>query len=444
MKIKKEYHLYCPHCASKYNDDGSRIRCSKCEGEGRQTILEFYPEYKPEIDEHSGGIGRYDDFLPGKTPIEDTVPMVNTVRSEHFASKYGFNKLFFTYTGYEKTLNISSPTCSFKDFEAITVIHRLKSFGVSKPILLSSAGNTARAFSYFGAKNQHPTIIVVPANSRNYLWLPEEKGLFDNVRKYIKVFFIKQPGNFLDASNLTKLITSRLHEGLLPEGGYFNIGRTSGLGVCALNFFDVTGQMPDHYVQAVGSASGALSALRAYALLNKELAVKVNFHLVQNYPYNPLTFAIDRHAAFTAADFMKHMDTACAPMLTSANPAYDCSGGIRGLIDKEGMSFYGYSVTNEEIYQTHHEFMKLENIDLLLPAAAALAGLLKAKNNGIIKDDELVQVNITGCGALARRIENGYFYVPSADNAIDLEVCRDQAAFEKWFNYAEEHLLDFQ
>jgi len=443
MLKENEYDLYCSSCGNSYIDDGYRITCTICQNKEIKSILEFRPRYQPEIDYKYSNLARYRNFLPFTGEINDEIVYITTQKSKSFASKYGFNNLYFTYTGYNEDLGIASPTCSFKDFEAFGVLNRLKSYDISRPLLLSSAGNTARAIAYYAAKIHYPVIIIVPNNSRQYLWLPHENGLFDNVTKYVKIFFVNQPGNFNDTAKLANLLGAHLDDEVLSEGGYFNIGRTCALGICALSFFDQTGIFPNHFVQAVGSGSGPLSALRAYRLLKENSLEQISFHIIQNYPYVPLVESIKEETNVQVGKYLHKIDTACAPMLTSGDPAYNYPGGIYHEMNK-GNTFYAYGVTNEEIYRMQYEFWKLEKKQLLLPAAATVAGLIKVKKDGRIKDEEVIQVNITGCGDIAKRNNDGYFYIPSFnDVSISKEVCNSELVFEKWFKSSEGYFVDW-
>jgi len=435
----KGYFLVCPRCNSNFKDNGYKLICDSCIKEEIRVILKFAPLYSPEINKNVSGLARYYDFLPAH-PSTDIGVLLKTIRSNNFAKKYGFKKLFFTCTGYSQKLNINCVTASFKELEAISVLNRLIQFKNDKPLLLSSAGNTARAFSYHAAKYHYPVIIIIPGNSRNYLWLPDENGLHENVRKYVKAIFVEQPGTYFDASSLARLISIRLGKQLVDEGGLFNVGRMCGLGLCAINFYDEIEEFPDHYIQAVGSAAGPLSALRAYEMLDKKKALTINYHIVQNYPYTPLADAIENNRDFSSDGYLHNIDTACAPMLTSGDSALNYPGGIKEEMNL-GTVFRGYRATNEEIYEMQYEFWKLENLQIGLPAAAALVGLLKAKAKGRINSNDITQVNITGLGDLEIKRKNGFFYIPSLfREPVKQNICSDKNKFNSWF---KEELLVF-
>lgn len=440
--MRKKYSLRCPSCGTVYEEDGTRIGCEPCDSVHGKTILEFLPDYKPEIDTTQQSVRRYEGFLPGDWGMDEFPLSVKTIKSDGFAKKYGFTNLHFTLTGYAPKLSLESATCSFKELEAITVLHRLRSYGITKPLIVASAGNTARAFAYYATKFKARVIIVTPANCHGSLWLPDEDGLLEASQEYVKVVFLTHPANYKNASELSQRISAHFGDALQSEGGFLNIGRTMGLGMCALNFFDTVGKVPDHYVQAVGSGAGAIGAMRCYGLLSDD-ANKVALHLVQNAPYTPLVDAIEAHAPLQVEPYLKYSDTACSPMLTSADPGYDYPGGLKSFMDK-GQKISGEKVSSREIYQAQYEFWRLEGLHLLLPAAAAIAALIKDASVGRVDRDSLIQVNLTGVGDIQLQADKGYFHIPSAlGEDVDMHVATNADSFDRWIKRCGPALMDY-
>jgi cysteate synthase len=270
------------------------------------------------------------------------------------------------------------------------------------------------------------------------LWIPDDKDLYRKAKEYVRVVFVEQPGNYLHANMLSKRLFGRLDGNIVEEGGYFNCGRLSGLGCCAMEFFDEVGELPKHYFQAVGSGSGALAAIRTYGLLDQYKSRKICFHLSQNVPYIPLVTAINKKDDKISTHYHKFVDTACSPMLTSGDPAYNYSGGLLEHINN-GTSIFGYGVSNAEIYKMQYEMWNVEKIQILLPAATALAGMVIALKEGKIKADDIIQVNITGCGSFECMAEKGFFYLhPSSDSSAPVEACIDDMSFNKWYDESQE------
>ena len=48
---------------------------------------------------------------------------------------------------------------------------------------------------------------------------------------------------------------------LMTEGGARNVARRDGMGTTVLEYARVTGEMPCHYLQAIGSGTGGIAFL---------------------------------------------------------------------------------------------------------------------------------------------------------------------------------------
>ena len=59
-----------------------------------------------------------------------------------------------------------------------------------------------------------------------------------------------------------------------------------------------------------------------------------------------------------------------------------------------------FKVSNEEIVYWMLQFFNLEGVDIFPAAAAAVAGLRKAIDEGKVQADETIMLNITGGGML--------------------------------------------
>ena len=434
LTANAHYALVCPRCGASYPDDGKIITCAGCAGDGQSSILAFTPASAPAIDPAQDGVRRYTRFLPVNNLDCLRTDLTITWKSEKFAKRHGLRSLYFTATGYAPAKGIQAASCSFKELEALVVLNRLRSHGVDMPLVVASAGNTARAFAYYGAKLEYPVIIVAPSASRRYLWLPDEPGLYEKSERFVKAIFVDTPGKYLHASLLAKHIAQAMTGRVLAEGGYFNVGRLSGLGICALNYYDLLGSVPDHYVQAVGSAAGVLAAMRTYDLLQPGSSKGIVYHLVQNIPYTPLVKAIEERQNVVSSDMYPNIDTVCSPMLTSADPAYSHPGGLLQEM-LAGTKLIGYGVTNQDIYNLQYEIWSTEGVSVLLPAAAAIGGLLQGIKAGTIGRDQVIQVNLTGLGSIACMADKGFFYVPSALGAQVPEVVSyGGSAFTQWFD----------
>lgn len=418
----------CPKCGIPQRDAIYGIHCDIC---GKVAPYIDY-DGVPWIDESAEGIKRYAGFLPGRGVLEAVPNPVVTYKSEHYAETLGLRNLYVTLTGYAPEHGAFSPTCSFKELEALAVFRRLMMATRKRVLVLSSAGNTARAFCYWGAKFGWPVVIVVPVDSRQFIWLPHEEGLHDRVRKYIRVVSVGRPSSYQDAVRIHRHIADRLSDSVADEGGFGNPGRIAGLGMAALSFYDEVGRTPDKYFQAVGSAAGAVAAARVYRQMEPDRSHDVEYFLVQNDPYTPLVDALNTEATeVNAAAYQQYVDMVCAPMLTSADPLYDYPGGLRDEVAR-GVRVQGVAVNNDEIYEALYDFYRDERLEVLLPAAAAIAGLRDMVDEGRVRPDDLVHLNVTGVGESRRKADSGYFFAPVMD--VPVAAVNNDGSFDSWFD----------
>lgn len=420
--------IVCPKCGQAQQDAVYGVHCVHCGKIGPRI------EYSgtPVIRKSATGLDRYAEFLLGDGVLDRVPNPVVTYQSRKFADKLGMNRLYITLTGYAPEHGAYSPTCSFKELEAIAVFRRLMQAKKRRVLILSSAGNTARAFCYWGAKFGWPVVIVVPVDSRQFIWLPHEPGLLDRVHRYVRVVSVGRPSSYRDAAVIHRHIADLLGTSVADEGGFGNPGRLAGLGIAALSFFDITGCAPDKYFQAVGSAAGAVAASRIYQQVNPEKAAAVEYFLMQNEPYTPLVDALNQElSSIDTENYQKYVDMVCAPMLTSADPLYAYPGGLKDDI-RRGIRIHGVSVNNDEIYEAQYNFYREESLEVLLPAAAAIAGLSDMIKAGRVHQNDLIHLNVTGVGESRRKADSGYFFAPAMDAPVS--AIRNDGPFEDWFH----------
>ncbi|NIR81344.1 MAG: cysteate synthase, partial [Gemmatimonadetes bacterium] len=78
---------------------------------------------------------------------------------------------------------------------------------------------------------------------------------------------------------------------VMTEGGVRNVARRDGMSTSVLEFARLTGEMPVHYVQAVGSGTGGIAAYEAGLRLRDDGRFGERLprlHLVQNAPFTPI------------------------------------------------------------------------------------------------------------------------------------------------------------
>ena len=94
----------------------------------------------------------------------------------------------------------------------------------------------------------------------------------------------------------------------------------------------------------------------------------------------------------------KNAEILLAKVLSNRKPPYSLAGGLHDVLTASGGDFY--KVTNDEIVYWMLQFYNKEGYDIFPAAASAVAALKKALDEGTVKNDETVMLNITGAGML--------------------------------------------
>ncbi|MHA1378654.1 MAG: cysteate synthase [Candidatus Helarchaeota archaeon] len=387
------YKLRCISC-NLYFEDNYTNKCSNC-----NSLLRTEYEVKKLVIKHKlPGIWKYIDWLP-TTDYFYTDTNIVTYQSEELAKELGLKNLWLSISGYFPEKGVKNKTCSFKELEAVPTYQRIKEKN-KKGVILASAGNTAISFAYNSHVTKIPAIIVTPEVAKIRLPVSE----IDTVRllavkgnDYYKAIYL--------ASRIGKA-------GFVHEGGVRNIARRDGMALVMVDAAFKMKTLPQHYFQAIGSGTGAISVWEASLRLLEDGRfgnIKPKLHLSQNSPFNPIHNAWSRKSK--EIEIEKDMCNASnsinevkATMLTNRKPPYSINGGVYDtLSDSDGLT---YAVTNDEIDVAEKLFLELENIDIPPEAAVAVGSLIKAVERNNIKKSDTILVNITGAGF--ERIKKDY------------------------------------
>ncbi|MBD3285357.1 cysteate synthase, partial [candidate division WOR-3 bacterium] len=264
-----------------------------------------------------------------------------------------------------------------------------------RTLVVASAGNTARAFAEICSVNDLPLLLVVPEVGFKNLW--STKPFSDS----IILVGVTGGADYFDAIKLSGMIAAL--PGYVPEGGAKNVARRDGMGTSVLAAVTTAGRIPAHYFQAVGSGTGGVSAWEAARRLADDGRfgeTKVKLHLVQNYPFAPMTEAWEKRSRslpeMTDDEARQLISQINAFVLSNRRPPYAVAGGVYdALSDTDGMM---YAVTNEEAEAAGKVFEETEGIDLTPAAEVATAALIDAAKNGSVPSQESILLNITGGG----------------------------------------------
>ncbi len=361
--------------------------CAFCEHCKDALLVSDYRDL-PFSEKKSGGVWRF-NWLPVHDPgLKQPGPVV--YRSEGLANLFGLDNLYIGFNGYWPEKGALLETCTFKEFEAAVVLQNARENGVDG-LIVASAGNTARAFAHLSAVTGFPVVIVVPSMCLMEMWYLEPESVIHT--------FAVGDGDYSDSIDVARRIAVTL--GFPFEGGVKNIAKRDGLGIVMLEAVSKIGWLPDHYVQAVGSGTGAIGGWEMAERFVKDgrFGSKLPvLHLGQNLPFAPMMHAWNRKSrALDPEDLDPELiGRITTRVLSTRYPAYSVQGGVFDALTATRGSMYG--VENDEVYAGMQEFLAAEGIDIVPAAGVAVAALKHAVRAGTIKKNETVLLNITGGG----------------------------------------------
>ncbi|MCF0168059.1 MAG: cysteate synthase [Bacteroidales bacterium] len=378
------------------------------------------------------GLYRYAEWLPIKRTLKNSHAPV-TYKSKGLAGFLGLENLYITFSGYWPKIGAKMETCAFKETEAYSVCARLPK-NDHRVLVVQSAGNTARAFAKVCSDNNIPIVICIPKDNIGDMWFRKP------LKSCVKVICTPPGTDYFDAISLgDKLCSDSMFR---AEGGAKNVARRDGMGTTVLSAVEAMGRIPDAYFQAVGSGTGAIAAWENAERLAADGRFgenKMRIYVAQNVPF---TLMYDSYKAdsrdllpLTAEESRRNAEVILAKVLSNRKPPYTLAGGLYDVLKASNGDVF--KVTNDEIVKMLLLFMKLEGVDLLPASAAAAYSLVKAVQDGAVKKDDYIMLNITG-GGLFNAWKKG-FVIKEPDLELGTELSAEEvvAAVSKLFPKAE-------
>lgn len=379
-------------CEDKNEKDGWLLDFP--EDKNPSMIRALYANKQLNIRKDLNGLYCYVNWLPAKNILKCMAKPV-TYKSKGLAKKLGLNNLYITFNGYYPEIGAEMHTCSFKETEAYSVCARLSEKQKQDVIVVSSAGNTARAFAQVCSDNNIKLLLAVPEDNIDSLWF--EKPL----SPCVKLISTAHGSDYFDAINLGNIVSEI--DGFFAEGGAKNIARRDGMGTAMLSATTFIGRIPDFYFQAVGSGTGAIAAWEANLRLIEDGRYsknKARLFLSQNKPFIPMYKAWKKRSRtllpYDINVARKDASKILASVLSNRKPPYSLAGGVfDALVDTDGDMF---AVTNKEVKKAAKMFEDLEGIDINYAAAVATVSLKQAVDNNQVEKNSIIMLNITGGG----------------------------------------------
>ena len=391
-----KYSLTCVATGREFEDTGWAL--DDAEYRAPSLVRARYEKKQLEVKSDDYGLYKFCDWLPVKRMLEGSSAPV-TYKSEALAKHLGLENLWITISGYCPSKGVRMSTCSFKETEAYSVCARIDE-SEDRVLVVSSAGNTARAFAKVCSDNNIKLLLAVPYDNLNALWFSEP------LNDCVKLIACEKGGDYFDAINLSlyALKSSKFY----AEGGAKNIARRDGMGTTVLSAVTTIGRIPDYYFQAVGSGTGAIAAWEANMRLVEDGRYGDNvmkLMVSQNAPFVPIYDAW-RHESremlpYDVKKARRDAELIDAKVLSNRKPPYAIAGGLYDALKATGGDVL--VATNAQSKRACKLFKELEGIDINPAPGVALASLIKMVEAGEIAKDACIMLNITGAGEEAAK-----------------------------------------
>jgi threonine synthase len=360
------------------------------EDEGRLEVEYDYDSLAKSIsrqvlDQRRGGLWKYHELLPIEN--EENIVSLGEVQTslivcENLGKLLGLSGLYVK----DETKN---PTASFKD--------RPMTVGVSKAIELgfdtvvsASSGNAAAALAAYSAK----------AGLACYTFVPEmaSPGKIAQLKMFgAHVVRVRGLESGVDPTvTMLKLVCKRFGWYPCPSFGPFNPYQAEGPKTMS---YEITEQLdwtaPDWVFAGVGSGGLLAGNWKGYHELRRVGLVEdcPSMVAVQSTGCAPLARAFEENMDPHKIAPWEHPDSVATGLMDPY--PWDGDAALEALHESLGTAV---RVTNEEILDAQRTLAKKEGIFAEPSGVAALAGLVKLKNEGKIASDDCVVVEITGSG----------------------------------------------
>lgn len=303
------------------------------------------------------------------------------IRSNYFARRYGFTKLYFK-------VETTNPTGSYKDrFAAAAIAHLLKE-GAGL-CLATSSGNTGAALAAYAAKAGLPCHLAIVDGA------PE--GKLKQMQAYgAHLWMIK---GFGLNSRITQEVFETLEE--MAEANHTSVQisafRYSPLGMEGVQTiaYEIAEALPDvqHVFVPAGGGGLTLAVARGFSQWNTRHndGLQPAIHCVQ--PTGNNTIAGNLRGGMPSARSIPtattHISGLQVPSVIDGHEVIQACRKVSGN---------GYLVDDEQIYQCQQLLASREGLYCEPAGAVALGGAIKALLNGEITPDQPVVCLITGHG----------------------------------------------
>lgn len=363
--------LVCDRCGKKYSIFEKRLKC-ECGG-----LLHFEIDLKEIKKENmfskSRGVWRYRSLIPLPnhaafvTMGEGSTPLV---RLKSIENELKTGELYLKMEG-------SNPTGSFKDRGMTVVISAAKLMGARR-VASASTGNTAASMSAYARRGGLEPIVLIP-NGKVAGGKVSQLALYG--AKILEI-----PGNFDHA--MKKALELIEHDPTTYLVNSINPWRIEGQKTVVFEVVEEIGT-PDWIVVPVGNGGNIFSIWKGLKEL-KILGILERLPkllAVQASGASPIVNAI-RDGSFVPVESPSTVATA----ISIGSPVH-WERALNAIRETGGAAV---AVDDSEILKSQSKLARLEGIGVESASAASLAGLVKARLEGLVEKGETAVLIGTG------------------------------------------------
>ena len=367
-------HHGCVACGTAY-PQGFHPFCDACGG----MVDVTYPLSDVELPESPNPYRRFAALLP-ISRLHDRLPDTTYTPLVHAATlgrELGMTSL---YLKDETTL----PTGTTKDRMAAISLAYMNERGV-RSFCASSTGNSGTSFAHG---------ICVHPEMHLFLFTAEDFVPRVHYADHPQVtHFGMRDASFVEAAAYAATYARK--QGLVSESGFFNPARREGL---KLTFLEVSEQVSgpiDWYVQAVSSAMGIYGAHKGAGELLRlnRLERMPRLLCVQQQSCAPMARAFAEGRETILPEHLVARPSGIAEAILRGDPtrAYP---HVRRVVLESGGNFV--IVTEAEIRNARRRVEECEGLSPCFSASAAVAGVIKSRQESIVPRDAVVVISLTG------------------------------------------------
>lgn len=372
--MRKTVTLECTNCKRSYSYQ-FLLKCPHCDG----MINPVYDLANATIHDTQSPLERYFDLVP----IEDTDSIVYlgegntpTIHAKNIGKIFGLENLYLK----NETKNITGST---KDRMATCVVSQFSELGINE-FVASSTGNSSTSFAY---AVQHKGGMTL------HLFCGKDFVHRHAHYNHPEITLHVVDGNFVDAGKEAKKFAEE--NGLVFEGGFFNLARREGLKLAYLEAFDQMPKEPSVVIQAVSSGMGLYGGYRGaseYLKLGR-LENMPRFVCAQQNTCSPMVSAYEANSPVIRKEDIVEDPHGIAEAILRGDPtqAYPY---MHGIVTQTNGCFV--SVDEDEIKEVQKLLKETEGINACYAASTALTAAKELRKRNWIKADEVVLVNLTG------------------------------------------------